>query len=123
MLESLDSITRQRKQHIAGVRRFYVNTILDLQDEHKSNGIDNFEDVLAKMASRCTRYSRRDAMLRATDLASEVARYQQRDAVLNVIDSVLDIMKDTKVPVVTDDDADVPSHDSCLRPPKRLLSP
>eukprot|EP00934_Nitzschia_sp_Nitz4_P002551 Nitzschia sp. Nitz4//scaffold132_size63325//38852//39484//NITZ4_006293-RA/size63325-exonerate_est2genome-gene-0.36-mRNA-1//-1//CDS//3329535323//2541//frame0 len=112
MATDVDTMTKQRKQHVAGVRRFFVFTILNLQDDQRDDEGSADPNLLAEMAVSCTRFSSRDAQTRAAILAKEVHRYRCQE-VLAILDDVLDLIN------ASDDDDD----NNMLRPPKRLLSP
>lgn len=113
MVENLDDITRQRRKHIQGVRKYYVRTILDLQEEHRTEGIVDPKGI-ACMAKRCTKYSSRDAVARGKEMEKEAKRVD-RTQTLNILDSVLDMLDDSS--------QHKRGQDTCLQPPRRLVSP
>lgn len=125
MVDDLDDATRRRRKHIAGIRKCYVHTILGLQEEHRSEGINDPKGI-ACMAKSCTKYSRRDAITRGKDMALEVSaarRIGKTQDTLAIIDSVLDIMESSPPLCRQEPRKQETKRDMCLQPPRRLLSP
>lgn len=137
MIEDLDETTKRRKRHIAGIRKCYIHTILDLQGRHRLEGIHDPKG-LACMAKRCTKFSCRDAARRGKELELELLvssatttssserndqhQLQQADeeqeppGTLDILKSVLGIMGEM-------DATSYKKQDTSLQPPIRLLSP
>lgn len=113
MAEGLDDVTRQRRKHVSAVRKSYVRTILDLQEEHRAEGMFDPKG-LACMAKRCTKYSTRDAAERGKEMEREASRVDRMQT-LDILDSVLDMMDDSL--------HNKRGQDTCLQPPRRLVSP
>lgn len=124
MAENLDEATRRRRKHIAGIRRCFVHTILDLQEEHRREGIHDPKGI-ACTAKRCTKYNSRDAATRGKEMAQEAAALPlppsskvQQSQTLDIIDCVLDLVGVTDSPQRPNR-----TSDTSLQPPRRLLSP
>ncbi len=114
MAKSLDDATRRRKQHTAGIRKCYIHSILDLQEEHRAEGIYDPKG-LACMAKRCTKYSTRDAATRGKEMEKEATR-MKRSETLDILKSVLSMMDEM-------DASCQRKQDTSLQPPMRLMSP
>jgi len=113
MVENLDDLSHQRRKHVSAIRKCYVRTILELQEEHRAEGVVDPKG-LACMAKRCTKYSSRDAAARGKEMAREAFRVD-RSQTIDILDSVLDLMDDSS--------HHLRGQDKCLQPPRRLVSP
>jgi hypothetical protein len=107
MNRSLDQVTRHRRQQIAGACRSFVNGILDLQKEHRSEGISDPRG-LARMSKICSKHACRDAVARAADVDRDASRLRKLQ-MADMIDSVLDSMN--------------VFPDTGLKPPRDVQSP
>lgn len=125
MIDDVDDTTWKHRKHIAGIRKCFVHTILDLQKEHRLEGISDPKG-LAVMAKRCTKHSAREAATRGKEMAKEALRHhtpraEEKAQTLDILNSVLDMIGDvdgTKVRSKAKNNSD-----ASIEPPRRLVSP
>ena len=117
MSKALDPLTRSHKKHVAAIRHNFARSILELQDQHRSAGISDPKG-LAALSRSCSKYARREAVNRASDLSKEVRGYRRQEMIhttSSVIDSVLEILND-------DDNSEAFAQEQPLRFPCRRPS-
>lgn len=129
MMEDLDEATKRRRRHIAGIRKCYIHTILDLQERHRFEEIQDPKG-LACMAKRCTKYSTRDAARRGKELELELIVASATSSISGTDSSespepsgTLDILKSVLGMMGEMDATSHKKQDTSLRPPMRLVSP
>jgi hypothetical protein len=90
MGKPIDSMTRNRKRHISGIRRYFACCILGVQAEllQSSGGAMLDDKKLASVSENWSKYARGDAIARAADVAIEVSK-DRREETASMIDDVL----------------------------------
>ena len=123
MIKDVDDTTWNHRKHIAGIRKCFVHAILDLQKEHRAEGISDPKG-LACMAKRCTKHSIKEAATRGKEMEKE-AKNAEKSHTLDILNSVLDMIGvcDDEEEEQQQDSQVRRKYDSCLNPPQRLVSP